>query len=215
MLEKLKPEVLKKRFTEKKQAVREEIELKRCSICKKFRQKKIFSKMCKEKALTCDYESASRLEQLNVYKRNENLDLLDRIHNLEPRIRCLLEHANGAVNHGIKISGEDENGVRFNYECDSRERNVGFYSDSNKFSYMGIISSDEDCDNYFLTNGKACFNKTDVKKKHYPPDVDSMKKFLRCFDDFEQSFFDYIDRTIGYDPKKTYDEIHPRRGKKT
>ena len=38
MLEKLKPEALKKRFAEKKQAVREEIELKRCSICKKFRQ---------------------------------------------------------------------------------------------------------------------------------------------------------------------------------
>ena len=155
----------------------------------------------------------SRLDKINTYKSNEEFlkataeqklekeakSLVKQIKALKPRIDELIKTGNACVENGIKMTGQAYGGHegydthQFYTNCWSHL--VGFVgSRDSKITFLGIDAGGA-CGNWsFRTDGEKVYSI--YGKETQGPSVDDMKKFLNKFDEFESSFYAYVDKVI-------------------
>lgn len=178
----------------------------KCDVCKRFNLIPLMRKMYKCTLSDCPLR---REEQMKAWKRNKLNNLKSQIVQLKPRIEALILTANTASNNDIDITGKNNPGAMC-FVCTENADNIGFYTVSNKYRFIGISGNDKNS-RIFLTDGSSCFIKSGNGKSQ--AEIEDMEKFLRCFDIFEKSFYNFIDKTIGYDPKKTFEDLYPVKQK--
>ena len=168
-----------------------------------------------EKPLT----TSSRLNALRNYQDNEVLlkqaaeadlknktdHLILQIQKLEPRIKDLITTGNACLQSNIPLTGQAF-GMRENYDTNQFITNswshlVGFVCNprdqSSSITFLGINGGGA-CGKYdFRTDGVRVFS----VNEHDPSDVITpptgvMERFLNRFNEFESSFYNYVDHVI-------------------
>jgi len=173
--------------------------------------------------------SNRRLDALRNYKENEELltraaeeqkqikvnSLISEIKALKPRIDDLIATGNACVQNNIPLRGQGfgmvESYDTHQFFTNSWSHLVGFVNDSgikvSHIEFLGINGGGA-CGPYnFRTDGESVFS---ISEK-YPrdiitPSIADMEKFLNMFDQFESSFYSYVDKTIEKQ-KKSVDKL--------
>ena len=175
----------------------------------------------KEKLLSHENKRKNncRLEALRGYKENEESlkraaekqqedeisDLVSQIKALEPRIHDLIATGNACLQSNIPLTGQAY-GMREAYDTNQFFTNswshlVGFAGNPSikpcHIEFLGINCGGA-CGVYnFRTDGVTVFSVNERDPGDViVPSVGHMKRFLSCFDDFETSFYAYVDMNI-------------------
>lgn len=164
-------------------------------------------------------ESERRLEAVNSYKKNKELleneaekqkqekadDLISQIKSLEPRINELIAVGNACLQNNIPLTGQAFGAVESyktnQFFTNSWSHLVGFVGNPHRhpcyIEFLGINAGGA-CGSYdFRTDGNRVFS----VHEHKPcdiiaPSIGHMERFLNCFEEFETSFFSYVDQVI-------------------
>ncbi len=172
----------------------------------------------------------NRLDRINAYKSNEAFlkataeqklqfetqDLIEQIQALKPRIDELIVTGNACKENGIEMTGQAFGGHegydthQFYTNCWSHL--VGFVGTrDSKITLLGIDAGGA-CGNWnFRTDGDKVYSV--YGKETQGPSVDDMKKFLKKFDEFESSFYAYVDKVIEKQQKSVESVIAEATGR--
>ena len=117
-------------------------------------------------------------------------NLIQTIEDLKPRIKELIETATVCLENGIEIE---------EFVTNYMSHKVGFsmtFPSDKKIYFIGINGGGY-CGNYnFRTDGIKIYEEHIDTRHRQDPTISHMKKFLQCFDDFENKFYKYIDTII-------------------
>lgn len=170
--------------------------------------------------------NVNRLDRINAYKGNEEflkataeqkvqdetIALVAQIRALKPRIDELLEVGNACLENGIELDAYHHNrGFNRSEDCYERgtfvtnsiSHRVGFVINAGKYDVKPLelgINNGGACGCYdFRTDGARVYfvhekNKLDTKDASYK--LSDLRAFLNKFDDFESSFYSYIDKVV-------------------
>lgn len=166
-----------------------------------------------------DEKRSNRLDALRKYqdneatlknaameeKRNKTNALISEIQALKPRIDELIATGNACVQNNIPMTGHAF-GMREGYDTNQFFTNswshlVGFVGNPDRrpchIEYLGINAGGA-CGSYdFRTDGERVFSVHEKKPTDViAPSIEDMKHFLKRFDEFESSFYAYVDKVI-------------------
>lgn len=142
------------------------------------------------------YKERRLIEREEEHVRNidKQKELMARVLELEPRINELIQTANACVENGIGISS---------YVSRPSLNNLGFINMQSRrnIKELGILSSEHYELHNLRTDGTKCYaGRRKVKtgeERILKPRVEVLERFLEEFDDFEQEFYCYVDKTVG------------------
>ncbi len=157
--------------------------------------------------------SRSRLEKINLYKKNNELlkanaeqklqseaqALIEQIRELKPRIDELIATGNACKENGIAMTGQEWGGHEgydtHQFYTNSWSHLVGFVQNKDsEITFLGINAGGACGDWNFRTDGDRVFSSYGDKIKE--PFIAHMKRFVDTFDEFETSFYAYVDKVI-------------------
>lgn len=161
----------------------------------------------------------NRLDALHTFKDNEVIlkraaeeqtqnkinSLISQIQALKPRIDELIATGNACLQSNIPMTGSAF-GMREGYDTNQFFTNswshlVGFVGNPHRqpchIEYLGINAGGA-CGSYdFRTDGDRVFSVHENEPGDITaPSIGYMERFLNCFEEFESSFYAYVDRVL-------------------
>lgn len=122
-------------------------------------------------------------------EEREEMEMIEQIKALKPRIQDLILVGNSCVSNGIYIGKLDTQYTEYNnryFLADKVTHHLGFDTDGHSPIYfLGIFGGGYD--HYNLRTNGNIFD-LDGDKLYV------LRKFLNNFDEFENAFYDYVDR---------------------
>lgn len=155
-------------------------------------------------------EEEKKQKEIKIQKQTE--EYITEIKQLKPRIEKIIEIGNLCIKNNINI---EKNSTKAKYEnnvfiTDAIHHQLGFYPNNwdystfkcTKYDYIGFQNGGfyEDWD--FITDGKDIFEVHEDRDRITPiiddyatyrkPTIYQMSKFLNYFDEFEKTFYNFI-----------------------
>ena len=136
-----------------------------------------------------------RIEEERQIKCEE---LTEKIKALKPRIKELIDVGNACLVNGIAITGQAWGGHegydthQFITNCWSHL--VGFVQSGKSAIFEMGINAGGACGKWdFRTDGDRVYDVHEETKEHREASLEHMQKFINRFDEFEESFYRYVD----------------------
>jgi len=164
-----------------------------------------------------DMDRIERIKAYNAAKKNAEsnekeaqrcdwVKLQEDISKLKPRIEELIKTANACLENGIEITNTyldlNYNRVKdtYAYGCfvtNSITHRLGFvHTPGSKVSLLGIDAGGAFGEFHFRTDGNDTYS-IDKDSHISAPKNEHMQKFLSSFNEFEESFYKYVDGIVG------------------
>ena len=125
-------------------------------------------------------------------------ELTEKIKALKPRIKELVEVGNACLMNGIAIIGQGWGGHEgydtHQFVTNSWSHLVGFVQGGKSAIFEMGINAGGACGEWdFRTDGNRVYDVHEKTKAHREASLEHMQKFVNKFDEFEESFYGYVD----------------------
>lgn len=158
----------------------------------------------------------SRIDDILKYKQNQEIiennkqileeqekkTLIEQIRSLKPRIDQLLDVGNACRDAEIPLTGQAWGGYE-GYDTNQFVTNcwshlVGFVNPNKAYpiTEMGINAGGACGEWDFRTNGVQVYELSERTHATQDPQIGHMRRFLKEFDHFEESFYSYVDKLV-------------------
>lgn len=154
-------------------------------------------------------DEAERIRQEKIQQRKQGY--IDRIKAFGPRIKELIEVANACIENGVEINRQGKSFSQYQDEWNNATfctncitHRVGFvwqYKDGkfiNRINTIGIDGGGANGEYYLRTNGDYLISRVGRGCEDECNELDEyqLKTFVKTFDEFETSFYKYVDNLL-------------------
>lgn len=143
-------------------------------------------------------EKVLKEQRIEEERRIKCEELTEKIKALKPRIKELIDVGNACLVNGIAITGQAWGGHegydthQFITNCWSHL--VGFVQSGKSAIFEMGIDAGGACGKWdFRTDGDRVYDVHEETKEHRGASLEHMQKFINRFDEFEESFYRYVD----------------------
>ena len=142
-----------------------------------------------------------------IQEEEKRIEYLEKIKELTPRIKKLIDLANVLIKNGYYhdfLETSSRNDYKKGFQSEGWCHNVGFIIDgkgdiSLYVTHMGIVNGGCFGENDFRTNGEdtyMSFDNYSIYRTSIPINLNDAKRFLNEFDNFEKRFYEELEEFL-------------------